>query len=85
MDMKTPEEIEKYWTDKIKKQLVGRTITSVQYLSREDAREEWDWYDRSLIIMFDDNSWIMPMSDDEGNNGGALATSESELSTIPVI
>lgn len=85
MDIKTPEEIEKYWTDKIKKQLVGRTITSVQYLSREDAREEWDWYDRSLIIMFDDNSWIMPMSDDEGNNGGALATSESELLTIPVI
>tara|TARA_R110002126_G_scaffold253671_2_gene396783 strand:+ start:58 stop:315 length:258 start_codon:yes stop_codon:yes gene_type:complete len=85
MDMKTPEEIEKYWTDKIKKQLVGRTITSVQYLSREDAREDWDWSDRSLIIMFDDNSWIMPMSDDEGNNGGALATSESKLLTIPVI
>ena len=85
MDMKTPEEIEKYWTDKIKKQLVGRTITSVRYLSREDAREDWDWSDRSLIIMFDDNSWIMPMSDDECNNGGALATSESELLTIPVI
>ena len=83
-ELKTPEEVEKYWTDEAINKLVGKKITKVQYLSKED-QEIWGFYERPLIIVFDDGSWIMPMSDDEGNDGGALATSFNKLSTIPVI
>ena len=83
-ELKTPEEVEKYWTDEAINKLVGKKITKVQYLSKED-QEIWGFYERPLIIVFDYGSWIMPMSDDEGNDGGALATSFNKLSTIPVI
>ena len=43
------------------------------------------WDSRPIVIIFDDDSYIFPMADDEGNNGGALATSFTDLSTIPII
>lgn len=38
-----------------------------------------------IVIIFDDGSYIFPMSDDEGNDAGAIATSNEDLPTIPVI
>lgn len=67
------------------KQLVGRTIKSVLYMDNESA-EEMGWYSRPIVIELDDGTQLIPMSDDEGNNGGALATSlDGELATIGVI
>tara|TARA_R100001530_G_scaffold136286_1_gene116223 strand:- start:2382 stop:2633 length:252 start_codon:yes stop_codon:yes gene_type:complete len=74
----------KRWTKDIEKFLVGKKITHVRYMTKSEMKEA-DWYHNSIIIFFDDGSWINPMADDEGNNGGALATSSKTLSVIPVI
>ena len=64
--------------------LVGKTVKTVRYMNEAEA-EHSGVYSRPLVIEFDDGSWIFPMSDDEGNNGGALATSSETLDTIPVL
>lgn len=51
--------------------LIGKTITEVVYLSKFDANQML-WGQRPVMIIFDDGSSILPMSDDEGNDGGTL-------------
>ena len=72
------------WEKRISSELVGKTIAKIEYLSPEEA-EEIMWYKLPLAIMFTDGSWIFPMADDEGNDGGSLATSIKGLETIPVM
>jgi hypothetical protein len=62
---------EKENTEFAKDLLIGKTINEVVYLSNFDA-EQMLWNRKPLMIIFDDGSSIIPMSDDEGNNGGAL-------------
>lgn len=64
--------------------LVGKTIKSVRYMTDAEM-EDFMWYRKPVIIDFTDGSWIIPQSDDEGNDGGALYTSHETLSVIPVI
>ena len=40
----------KYWTDKVDKYLVGRTIVKVEYLPKEEL-EEWMWYKTPIAIL----------------------------------
>ena len=63
--------IEKRWTDYATKNLVGKKVTSVRYLSDEEMNA-LDWSQKSLVIQFDDGSVIYPSQDDEGNGPGAL-------------
>lgn len=72
------------WTKDIEKFLVSKKITHVRYMVKSEMKDT-GWYHNSIIIFFDDGSWITPMADDEGNNGGALATSSKTLPVIPVI
>ena len=72
------------WTKDIEKFLVGKKIIHVRYMSKSEM-EDTGWYKNSIMITFDDGSWINPMQDDEGNDGGALATSSETLPVIPVI
>ncbi len=76
--------VEQYWTDKIKNNLVGRKITKVEYLTDEE-REEHMWDNRPVAICLDDKYWLVPLMDDEGNDGGAISTTFNDLRTIPVI
>ena len=62
---------EKEHTKIAKDLLVGKKIKEVLYLSSFDA-DQMLWDRRPIMIIFDDGSSIIPMSDDEGNNGGAL-------------
>lgn len=75
---------EQQWTNKAKSLLVGRMIRAVEYVSVEEC-ENMGWSSRPLAIHLDDGTWILPMRDDEGNDGGAMATSDEELGTIPVL
>ena len=43
------------------------------------------WYKRPIAIRLDNGHWIVPIMDDEGNDGGAMSTTFKDLSTIPVI
>lgn len=72
------------WEKEIAPHLVGKTIAKIEYLTKKEG-EEMGWYQLPLAIVFTDGSWIFPMADDEGNNGGALATSMKGMETIPVM
>ena len=78
------------WQKKIEKQLCGRTIVSVRYMTPEEA-ESSGWYYQPLVIIFDDGRAICAMSDDESNNAGSIAVfqgsceKEPVLDTIPVM
>jgi len=78
------------WQKKIEKQLCGRTIVSVRYMTPEEA-ESSGWYYQPLLIIFDDGSAICAMSDDEANNAGSISVfqgsckKEPVLDTIPVM
>ena len=75
---------EQEWTAKAEKALVGKKIVEVEYVP-ESICGTWDWTSRPLAIHFDDGTWIIPMRDDEGNDGGALSTNLEDLGTIPVL
>jgi len=51
--------------------LIGKEVESIRYVTEEEARD-WGWFQRPLIIEFTDQTCIIPQSDDEGNDGGAL-------------
>lgn len=57
--------------EKFNKLLKGKTIKSCSYVTENEATM-WGWYKRPLIIEFTDGSILMPQSDDEGNDGGAM-------------
>jgi len=76
--------IRTYWTDLVAKHLVGKTITKVEYLSDKEVGENM-WYKTPIAIQLSDGEWLIPMMDDEGNDGGAISTTYKELGTIPVI
>ena len=87
----TPQERKQYnlditnrWNKKASDFLVGKTIKSVRYMTDEEM-EDMMWHSKPVIIDFTDGSWIIPQRDDEGNDGGALYTSDETLSVIPVI
>ena len=78
------DEITKNWEGKISEKLVGRTIVKVEYLTQEETDKNY-WYKRPIALVLDDGNCLIPMADDEGNDGGSIATSFKELDTIPVM
>lgn len=64
--------------------LVGKTIQKVRYLTAQEA-EGLGWYSRPLVLFFDDHSFILAQSDDEGNDGGAMYYQEKSSDKDAVI
>lgn len=53
--------------------MVGKTVEAVRTL--KDSEKEmygWDGSEVPFVVFFTDGSYIIPMSDDEGNGAGAL-------------
>lgn len=71
----------KYWHDKANKLLLNKKIVKVEWMISEESKSI-GWDSRPVCLQLDDGTWIFPMRDDEGNDGGALAVGESE--TLPV-
>ena len=61
----------KMWNKTANKLLLGKKIIKVEYMDSEEADKSM-WYSRPVRIILDDGTNILPMSDDEGNDGGAL-------------
>ena len=76
--------IEKKWTYKVADVLIGRKIVKVEYMPTKEA-EDADWYSRPICIQLDNVAWLVPMRDDEGNDGGSISTTYKDLPVIPVI
>ena len=66
--------------------LVGLKIVGVRYLTQEET-EASGWYSAPIVIELSDGSALIPQSDDEGNDGGALwiANSKCKEDLAPVI
>ena len=84
MSEKKEKTTEQYWTELTAKHLVGKKITRVEYMTEIEMKDNM-WYKRPIAIQLDNKYWLIPMMDDEGNDGGAISTTFKELGTIPVI
>ena len=73
-----------YWHEIANKHLLGRRITKVEFLSKEEC-EEMGWSNQPIAIQLNHKYWLIPMMDDEGNDGGAISTTFKDLPTIPVL
>ena len=62
---------EKGWNDRMTKALVGKKIASVRYMTSEETKES-GWSKSPLMIKLSDGTVIIPLQDDEGNDGGSL-------------
>jgi hypothetical protein len=78
------QKLELMWIARISKLLVGKKIVKVEYMTDELAKEQ-GWCKRPIQILLNNGIWLTPSMDDEGNDGGALFTSDDDLPTIPVI
>ena len=61
--------------------LVGKTIKSIRYMTDKEM-SAWGWHSRPLIMLLNDNTFIIPQRDDEGNDGGAIALIKEENFTL---
>tara|TARA_R100001015_G_C4499733_1_gene74660 strand:+ start:166 stop:456 length:291 start_codon:yes stop_codon:yes gene_type:complete len=64
-------QIKNHWSEKLRKQLLGKTIIGVRYLTTEEM-QEIGWYKSPVVIELNDGQTLFPQKDDEGNDGGAL-------------
>ena len=79
----TSAELREYWGNLASNFLVGKTIRRVRYLTDNEVID-LGWKRSNVVIEFEDGHWIIPMTDDEGNDAGTLWTSsQSELNVIP--
>ena len=66
----------------IKKHLLNAKIVDIEYMSKEEA-DSHGWYKAPGIITLSNGVVLIPIQDDEWNNGGSIATNIEGLSTIP--
>ena len=72
------------WQKKIEKQLCGRTIVAVRYMTPQEAEDNyWDY--QPIMLILDDGTALCPAADDELNNGGSLVHFGGEQEVIPVM
>jgi hypothetical protein len=72
------------WNDIGKQLLVGHKIVKVEYMSKEEAGD-FGWDNRPICILLDNGLWLYPSRDDEGNDAGALWTSDGRHPILPVL
>lgn len=82
--------IRRDWNAKAFDFFVGKKIILARYLTEKEmvnafGEEKYGCDKVPLALIFDDGSFAFPMMDDEGNDGGALATSSKEEPVMPVL
>jgi hypothetical protein len=84
MNASVDDQVVNHWEKKAAQVLVGRTIKAVRYLHPEEV-ENLGWYSRSVVFELDNGTLVWPSADDEGNDAGALFTTDERADTLPVI
>lgn len=77
-------EITKKWERECSNLLKGKKIAMTRYMTKKEA-EEFGWMNKPLVIFFEGGGYMFASADDEGNDGGAIFTSDDKLPTIPVM
>ncbi len=75
------------WHKKAEERLLGRQIVALRWISTKEA-EAMDWDSRPIVLELDNGTFLIPQSDDEGNNGGALwihQDHQDEWNVMPVM
>ena len=78
------------WNKTASDLLVGLQVERAYYMPRKST-DQMNWHASPLVIKLVDpkdktkSIHLFPMSDDEGNEAGALATSADEEPVMPVI
>lgn len=72
------------WTEIARSLLLNKKIVDVRYLTQEEA-DDLGWSERVVAFQTEDGLWFFPSRDDEGNDGGALFTSDEKHSCLPVM
>lgn len=87
----TPDKIEffretiiKSWEHRCSESLVGKTIKCVRYQYTYEMKD-LGWSKKSLVLFFEDGSYLFSSCDEEGNNAGAYLTSVKGMEVIPTI
>jgi len=73
-----------YWTAAAQKALLNRRIVAVRYMTDQEAAE-FGWYCKPVVLELDDSSLWWPSCDDEGNNGGAMFSTNPTADCLPVL
>lgn len=68
------------WANKFRF-LIGRTIKSIRYLTRQEM-DNLAWYSSAIVIELSDGTLLWPSADDEGNNAGALFLQPSTIAKL---
>ena len=74
-------EYEKEKIKEVKNVLLGKKVVEIRYMTEEECTY-FCWDKAGIVIIFEDGSYILPQSDNEGNNGGALSLSTPARETI---
>ena len=73
------------WPETAKIVLLGKKIVRVEYMNETEA-DNYGWSKRPITFVLDDDTRLIVMQDDEGNDGGALAyLNEGVDSVLPVL
>lgn len=83
-NLNDPIERTRYWTKVAADLLVGRTIVKVRYLTDEE-RDLIGFSSRAVVLQLDNGLLVYPSQDDEGNDAGALFTTDEKHGTLPVL
>ena len=69
--------------DILNEAMVGQKITEVRWLTKEQTEDVADyWYNQPIQITLENGVTLIPMSDDEGNEAGAISTNIPKMETI---
>ena len=69
--------------DTLNKHMVGQKITDVRWLTKEQTEDVAEhWYNQPIQITLENGVKLIPMSDDEGNEAGAISTNIPKMETI---
>jgi len=72
------------WHKKIEKQLCGKKIVAIRYMTPQEAEDNyWDY--QPIMLILDDGTALCPAADDELNNAGSLVHFGGEQEVIPVM
>ena len=71
----------------VKKLKSFKATDGMEYVVAKSKKEmdDWMWYKTPIAIQLDNKVWLIPMADDEGNDGGSISTTIKGLPCIPVI
>jgi hypothetical protein len=65
-------------TDEIlQKTLLGRRIVAARYTTPQE-QSEWGWFEKGIILQFDNGTIGIVQADEEGNDAGRMIIQEKE-------